>query len=348
MKRLILTVAALILGVCFAGEGYCFFGLGRIRQRVVETVEEALEQARTFSDADPCAWVRNRLDDFGTCPAGESCVNVSARLVRVDRSNTNCRLSMESTSWNTNHRSERFVGVENGGGTTVLAHVTSDYDLNFIYQIDDVSEFTSYDYYEIRYRNSILSFSDSEKRIAFTSIEYTPPAASAVDEGTDTGGEAGGGDGRDVEGPAGGGGEGEVTDPCASVTCLEGQTCDPVAGACVVVDVLLPTDLCAGVSCPAGKMCMASTGACVAGPPPVDLCSSITCPSGQACADGACTTQIDLPRKEEGRNPDEPRTGLDTSEGGCQLFPNAALSGAPYLWLILAGIALAIARRRLK
>lgn len=368
MKRLIIMIAAVVLGTGFAVEGDCIridpFG----GTPIVGSVGNLIRGGSYLDGAaavllDSCATVKNHLDDFGTCPVGESCVNMSARLVRVSGEDTNCRLFADSiSSWDINYRNERFTSIDNEGNEIVLTDINANYtDLDFDYMIEDVSVFNSYEHYEIKYRRGWLSLSTT-KRIAFTSVEYTPPPTPSSGDGDDdggggggeagegpVGGEGGGGEGGEGGEGGGSGGEGEVTDLCVSVTCLEGQTCDSATGACVAV-VILPADLCAGVICPEGQVCQTSTGACVAVPPPPDLCANMTCPSGQTCVNGTCAAQIDLPRREVVRNPDDLTPGLDTSEGGCQFSPHAAsgASGAPYLWLTVTGIALAIARRRLR
>ncbi|OGQ26137.1 MAG: hypothetical protein A3B79_07755 [Deltaproteobacteria bacterium RIFCSPHIGHO2_02_FULL_50_15] len=50
---------------------------------------------------------------------------------------------------------------------------------------------------------------------------------------------------------------GEIENPCAEVTCKEGEVCEATTGECKV-------DLCAGVTCEEGKSCEAATGECKA------------------------------------------------------------------------------------
>ncbi len=69
-------------------------------------------------------------------------------------------------------------------------------------------------------------------------------------------------------------------DPCAGVTCGEGESC--VDGACVA-DV--PVDPCAGVACGEGESCV--DGACVADVP-VDPCAGVSCGEGESCVNGLC------------------------------------------------------------
>ncbi len=64
------------------------------------------------------------------------------------------------------------------------------------------------------------------------------------------------------------------TDPCAAVTCADGETC--VDGTCVAADP------CDGVTCADGETCV--DGACVA----ADPCDGVTCADGETCVDGAC------------------------------------------------------------
>jgi len=63
-------------------------------------------------------------------------------------------------------------------------------------------------------------------------------------------------------------------DPCAGVSCPEGQVC--YAGSCY------NTNLCTSVSCPEGQVCYA--GSCYITPD----CTTLLCPPGQICRDGQC------------------------------------------------------------
>jgi len=70
-------------------------------------------------------------------------------------------------------------------------------------------------------------------------------------------------------------------DPCAGITCDEGEEC--VDGECVAVDP------CEGVTCDEGEECM--DGECVA----VDPCEGITCDEGEECVDGVCVAVVPGP-----------------------------------------------------
>ncbi len=65
-----------------------------------------------------------------------------------------------------------------------------------------------------------------------------------------------------------------VVDPCADVTCDDGETC--VDGECVAADP------CDGVTCGDGESCV--DGECVA----TDPCDGVTCGDGETCVDGEC------------------------------------------------------------
>ncbi|MFH0982548.1 MAG: hypothetical protein V2A79_13565 [Planctomycetota bacterium] len=79
-----------------------------------------------------------------------------------------------------------------------------------------------------------------------------------------------------------------VADQCQNVTCPQGQTCEPYSGMC--------WDRCQSVSCPEGRSCDPESGECCdatmgnCAPPPIDLCESVTCPVGMTCsaATGVC------------------------------------------------------------
>lgn len=370
MKRLITVIALAVLGACFAADGYCI-GIGPIG----DLIDNGLFDGAAVIPSDPCARVRNHLRNTAnsSCPPGTSCVNMSATVEYVDTPEGHaCKLTSSAISLSTNDpTNEHFNGVGTDGSVSELLDVTiNDGNLDFAYIMESASDFVEYNHYEISYCGRFgcgWLGRIYHKRIVF--VSPPTPSSGGGGSGGGGGGSGGGDDDEAGEGPVGGGGggeggggegggggdggggggEGEVTDLCASVACLEGQTCDPATGACVAV-VILPADLCAGVTCPEGQVCQASTGACVAAPPPPDLCASMICPSGQSCVNGACAAQIGPLRRAGDGNQDESMFGLlDTSEGGCQLSPYAtsSASGAPYLWLTIAGIALTIARRRL-
>lgn len=87
-------------------------------------------------------------------------------------------------------------------------------------------------------------------------------------------------------------------DPCKSVTCPKGQSCNPKTGGCeddsvttcptpcgdgLVCDPVNHQCICTLSSCPAPSQCV--DGVCV---PPGDPCSGITCPKHTVCSAGKC------------------------------------------------------------
>ncbi|MCB9849111.1 MAG: hypothetical protein H6817_00230 [Phycisphaerales bacterium] len=79
-----------------------------------------------------------------------------------------------------------------------------------------------------------------------------------------------------------------AVDPCADVTCDQGESC--VEGECVA------DDPCADIVCTTGFSCV--DGACVADDP----CEGVTCDEGESCVDGACVA-------------DDPCEGVTCDEG---------------------------------
>lgn len=69
-------------------------------------------------------------------------------------------------------------------------------------------------------------------------------------------------------------------DPCAGVSCPEGQHCED--GVCISDD---PVDPCSGVSCGAGEIC--ENGTCRP-KQPGEPCGTNGCPPTLECVDGTC------------------------------------------------------------
>ena len=140
---------------------------------------------------------------------------------------------------------------------------------------------------------------------------------------------------------------------CAYAPCSAGRTCQ-ADGHCVET-------ACAGVTCPAGNYC--SGGSCQ------DSCAGAVCPAGQMCAIGACVPAVGVdagpPPVSDGggiiTNPDGGGGGPVDVDGGtdggpsrrttraggcCTVAPGAERGGSRALAVLVAGLALALLRRR--
>jgi hypothetical protein len=136
-------------------------------------------------------------------------------------------------------------------------------------------------------------------------------------------------------------------DPCANLSCGNGQVCDPARAQCV-------TDVCAALQCKAGQSCSPSSGNCEA-----DRCWNVKCPKTQTCVDGECrvgggdTSPRTSPDKLAGPSrliatggggcacsvPGQSITGMGGTSGGSSLPARAA-------WLLLAVLGICRWRRR--
>jgi hypothetical protein len=117
-----------------------------------------------------------------------------------------------------------------------------------------------------------------------------------------------------------------VGDPCAGVSCMGSQICDPSSGGCI-------NNLCGNVTCKAPTACDPSTGLCADDP-----CHLVTCPMGTACMPGG--------NCEATGGPTGPGTTGHRATGCTISSPGGNAAGLGLSLLALLGIALVTRKRR--
>ncbi len=139
---------------------------------------------------------------------------------------------------------------------------------------------------------------------------------------------------------------------CTDTSCAAGQTCN--------ADGVCRATAC-GAGCPAGEVC-GPTGC-------IDACSGVTCPAGEICDAGMCVMAPPPPAPDAGMPPVLDDTGVmgpdayivdflndggvDASTGraprrtgcGCAV-PSRDAGPSVLAWLVIAGLATLVARRR--
>jgi hypothetical protein len=103
-----------------------------------------------------------------------------------------------------------------------------------------------------------------------------------------------------------------IDDPCAEMTCSDGQICCPAAIDCQTAGACIP-DPCTRVECPYGKLCHPLTGQCIDDP-----CRDIRCPHPEErCELGQCLPpppEPDEHPKSESIDPEQtPESGSSES-----------------------------------